>query len=193
MSRRAGMWASRPAVFLDKDGTLIKNVPYNVDPARIELTADAAAGLRRLTSMGFELVVATNQTGVALGYFDETALRAVYHRLQHILQAHDVRLLDFRACPHAPASDARDGCLCRKPRPGMLLRAAAEHGLDLSRSWMIGDSLDDVEAGRRAGCQAIFFDVGLETEWRLTPIRTPELRATTLLQAAELIELHGRP
>ncbi|MCK9520781.1 MAG: HAD-IIIA family hydrolase, partial [Dehalococcoidia bacterium] len=117
------------AIFLDKDGTLIHDVPYNVDPGRMTLSPGAVAGLRQLQQAGYRLVVVSNQSGVARGYFDETALEGVARRLCHLLEAHQVYLDGFYYCPHHPSGVGaayRQSCDCRKPLPGMLLRAAAE-------------------------------------------------------------------
>lgn len=175
------------AVFLDKDGTLVEDLPYNVDPRLMVLTRNAAAGLRLLRRRGFLLLAVSNQPGVALGRFDEAALDAVWLRLQQLLRQQGARLDGHYHCPHHPdgsvAAYARN-CACRKPRPGMLLRAAAERGIDLSASWMVGDILHDVEAGKRAGCRGILLDNGNETEWRLTPLRTPDLIVSDLFGAA---------
>jgi D-glycero-D-manno-heptose 1,7-bisphosphate phosphatase len=180
----------RPAVFLDKDGTIVTDVPYNVDPARITLAPRAGAALRDLSDAGFALVVISNQSGVARGLFEETALDAVENRLRDLLAEYGVRLLDFRYCPHHPdgkvVAYARE-CKCRKPQPGMLLGAAAEHGIDLMRSWMIGDILDDVEAGRRAGCKTILVDTGSETQWREGPGRRPHHVVADIRRAASTI------
>ena len=171
------------AVFIDKDGTLIEDVPYNVDPAVIQLTPHAGDGLRRLRNHGFRLFVVSNQSGVALGYFDVSALDHVADRLAELLESHGARLDGFYWCPHAP----HDGCDCRKPAAGMLHRAAREHDIDLSRSWMVGDILHDVEAGHRAGCRAVLIDNGNETEWDLAGLRRPDFLAADLAEAAALI------
>jgi histidinol-phosphate phosphatase family protein len=167
------------AVFVDKDGTLVVDVPYNVDPARIALTSDAEAALRRMAGSGYRVIVVSNQPGAALGRFAEAALKAVETHLKEKLPS----LEAFYYCPHAP--DA--GCACRKPAPGLLQRAAEEHGVDLAASWMIGDILDDIEAGRRAGCRTILLDVGNETEWRVSEQRSPHHIAGGLAQAADII------
>jgi D-glycero-D-manno-heptose 1,7-bisphosphate phosphatase len=172
------------AVFLDKDGTLIENVPYNVDPAKVALTPGAAEGLAALHNSGFRLIVVSNQPGAALGYFPERALEAVEHRLRELLADSGVPLEGFYYCPHLPGA----ACGCRKPAAGLLMRAAAEKALDLSRSWMIGDILDDVEAGRRAGCRTVLLDNGNETEWHLNDARRPHRMAADLREAARLIE-----
>jgi D-glycero-D-manno-heptose 1,7-bisphosphate phosphatase len=167
------------AVFLDKDGTLVDNVPYNVEPARIRLAPGAVEAVQRLAARGYRIIVVSNQPGVGLGYFEAAALGAVERHLQEILPALD----GFYYCPHAPGA----GCECRKPACGLLTRAAQEHAVDLGGSWMVGDILDDIEAGRRAGCRTVLIDNGNETEWDLSAARRPHRRAQGLAQAASLI------
>jgi histidinol-phosphate phosphatase family protein len=180
----------RRAVFLDKDGTLIEDVPYNVDPDRIRLMPRAAEGLRALHAAGYRLIVVSNQSGVARGYFAEGALAEVERRLRELLADAGVPLAGFYYCPHHPQGKVAAyavACACRKPATGMLLRAAVEHGLDLGRSWLVGDILDDVEAGRAAGCTTVLLDTGHETEWLLTPARQPHHRVADLAEAATVI------
>jgi histidinol-phosphate phosphatase family protein len=180
----------RPAVFLDKDGTLVRDVPYNVDPRRIELESTAAEGLARLAEAGFALVVVSNQSGVARGIFEERALDAVEQRIRQLLEAAGIELAGFYYCPHHPAGTVaqyRVRCNCRKPAPGMLLQASRDLGLDLPESWLIGDILDDVEAGRAAGCRTVLIDAGHETQWVPGPLRTPHYIATDLADAARFI------
>jgi D-glycero-D-manno-heptose 1,7-bisphosphate phosphatase len=177
-------------IFLDKDGTLVEDLPYNVDPARIRLTAGAASALRLFHAEGYRLIVISNQSGVALGHFPEPALEAVHLRLVELLAEASVPLAGFYYCPHHPEGSVPEytkACTCRKPEPGLLTAAAAEHGIDLFRSWFIGDILDDVEAGRRAGCRTVLIDNGNETEWKPGPLRMPHLVARDLSEAAELI------
>ncbi|CAN5435677.1 HAD-IIIA family hydrolase [soil metagenome] len=174
----------RPAVFIDKDGTLVDDVPYNVDPAKVTFGMDAFEGLRMLHRQGYLLVVVTNQPGIAMGLFDYAALSALERFLVDALQAEGIPLTGFMACPHDPAVEA---CFCRKPRPGLLHQAAAQFDIDLVRSWMVGDILNDIEAGHRAGCRTVFMDVGNETEWVRSPLRTPVHSARTLLEAAQVI------
>ncbi len=181
-----------PAVFLDKDGTLIEDVPFNVDPALIRLTPGAGEALRSLRDAGFKLIVVSNQSGVARGLFPEAALARVAERLDALLAEWDVRLDGFYTCPHHPEGSVPEyaiACACRKPAPGMILAAAREHGVDLQRSWLIGDILNDVEAGRRAGCRTILLDNGNETEWELSAERRPDFVAPDLGAAAERILL----
>jgi D-glycero-D-manno-heptose 1,7-bisphosphate phosphatase len=187
--------AAAPAVFLDKDGTLLEDVPYNVDPERMRLTPTAAEALGQLDEAGFDLVVVSNQSGVARGMFSAEALEPVRRRLEELFRQSGARLAGFYFCPHLPeGKDLRYAvtCECRKPAPGLLLRAAADLGLDLSASWMLGDILDDVEAGKRAGCRSILVGTGHETEWVWTPHRRPWGMAPDLAAAAGLILMSAR-
>ena len=181
---------SRAAVFLDKDGTLVENLPYNVDPARIRLAPDALTAVAQLHAHGYVIVVITNQAGVARGKFEERALHGVELRLRELLAPVQVPLAAMYWCPHQP-----DGvvpryaveCDCRKPLPGLLWKAARALDLDLGRSWMVGDILDDIEAGRRAGCRTVLLDVGHETQWRLSSLRLPHFVSPNLARAAAAI------
>jgi len=176
------------AIFIDKDGTLVEDIPNNVDPAKLRFTPRAIEGLRLLADNGYRLMVVTNQPGLAYGMFSRLEHSRLRNALGATLESAGVHLTDFYTCPHAPApGKLASGCLCRIPSPGLLRQAARKHGLDLARSWMIGDLLDDVEAGRRAGCRTVLLDVGSESEWRLSPLRTPHCRAGDLLQAAQAI------
>ena len=152
------------AVFLDRDGTLIVNRHYGSDPDRIELLDGVSDGLRALRGAGYKLVLVSNQSGVARGYFDESAIGKMHDKLQKMLDAHGAALDGLEYCPHHPDGDVAPyavECACRKPAPGMLRRAARKHGLNLSASWMVGDIAADVEAGRRAGARTVL--VGPET------------------------------
>lgn len=178
------------AVFLDKDGTLIEDVPYNVRPERIRLMPGSADGLRRLHAAGYRLVVVSNQSGVARGLFPEEALGPVVERVRALLAEVGVPLAGFYYCPHHPQGAVESyaiACECRKPGCEMLYRAARDHGFDLAASWLIGDILDDVEAGRRAGCRTILLDNGHETKWVRGPHREPHYVAPDLDAAARLI------
>ncbi len=187
---------SVPAVFLDKDGTLIRDVPYNVNPDRMHLAPRAGKALHLLHQSGFRLVVVSNQSGVARGYFTEKALGAVEERLRLLVQKEaDATLDGFYYCPHHPdgvISQYAVACHCRKPEPGMLLKAAYELNIDLTRSWMVGDILNDVEAGNRVGCRTILIDNGNETEWEMSSSnRQPDFIVANLLEASQAI-LNGK-
>lgn len=184
------------AVFLDKDGTLIEDVPYNVDPDRIQLTAGAIGGLQQLHQAGYRLIIISNQSGVARGYFAEAALVGVQQRVQQLLAAAGILLAGFYYCPHHPAGVVPQyaiQCQCRKPHPGLLQQAAAEQAIDLSQSWFIGDILHDVEAGRAAGCRTILLDNGNETEWQLSYARLPHHCVANLTEAAQVITAIATP
>lgn len=185
-------------IFLDKDGTLVRDVPYNADPSKIVLEEGAASGLRRLAEAGYHFVVVSNQSGVARGLFKEEALQAVADRLDQVLaESAGVTLDGFYYCPHHPQGNVAEyavECDCRKPQPGMLIKAAQALGIDLRKAWMVGDILDDVEAGKRAGCRAILINNGHETLWMRGPFRSPDFTACSLEEAAEIIinNPHGR-
>jgi histidinol-phosphate phosphatase family protein len=167
----------QPAVFLDKDGTVLCNVPYNVDPGKMQFAPGASAGLARLGQLGMPLIIISNQPGIGLGLFGPEDLVVMHRHLAAMFREVGATLAGFYYCPHHPqAAVARYAgvCACRKPAPGLLRLAAACHDVDLRRSWFIGDILDDVEAGRRAGCRTILLDNGNETEWRTGGWRTPE-------------------
>ncbi len=187
----------QPVVFLDKDGTLIKDVPYNVDPERITLENESARGLSLLAKAGFRFVVVSNQSGVARGYFHEAALDGVRARLEELLQAEaGVSLAGFYYCPHHPEGSVAEyavACSCRKPEPGMLLTAAKEMNIQLSEAWLIGDILNDIEAGNRAGCRTILLNNGHETEWEEGPFREPDFLAKDLVEAAYTILANSSP
>ena len=170
----------RPAIFLDKDGTLVEDVPYNVDPALLRFTPRAVEALKLWRDAGYRLVVITNQSGLARGLFDRAALARLHESLAALLAAEGVRIDGFFACPHLCAAR----CECRKPRAGLLREAARVLALDLERSWMVGDILNDVEAGHRAGCRSVLLDTGHETQWVPGALREPEWRCADLLEAA---------
>ena len=179
------------AMFLDKDGTLIEDVPYNVEPEQIRLMRGAGTGLQQLHQMGYQLIVISNQSGVARGYFPESALVAVEQRLRALLELFGVPLAGFYYCPHHPDGTVANyaiACDCRKPSPGLLRQAAHEHDIDLAESWFVGDILNDVEAGRRAGCQTILLNNGHETEWILSADRIPHHVTTDLAEAAAIVK-----
>jgi len=149
---------TRRAVFLDRDGTLVHAVPYPSRPEQLRLFDGVGPALRRLQARGFLLIVATNQSGVARGFFDRAILDGLHAHLRKMLEEEGVVLDAIYDCPHHPSvkiDSAANPCACRKPGPGMLVRAAEDFGIDLAESWMIGDMVSDVEAGRHAGCRTI--------------------------------------
>jgi D-glycero-D-manno-heptose 1,7-bisphosphate phosphatase len=182
--------ATERAVFLDKDGTVLDDVPYNIDPRKMRFAPGAQAALEQLAASRYKLIVVSNQGGVAQGRFPIEALDAVDERLRAMFASCGATLDAFYWCPHDPRGQVApyaSACECRKPAPGMLLQAAREHRIDLRGSWMVGDILDDVEAGNRAGCRTILLDNGNETEWRAGPWRSPGAYARDLQIAARII------
>src|SRR5437588_4500147 len=181
------------AIFIDKDGTLIHDIPYNVDPDLIALQEDSADGLKMLCDSGYKLIVISNQPGVACGYFSEEELFFVEEKLRSLLEPSSIKLCGFYFCPHYARGiidESAVDCYCRKPMPGMLLHAAEVNDIDLSSSWMIGYILNDVEAGNRAGCKTILIDNGNETEWLTGEFRTPVLICNNINEAADCILKH---
>ncbi|MCA8981744.1 MAG: D-glycero-beta-D-manno-heptose 1,7-bisphosphate 7-phosphatase [Planctomycetes bacterium] len=159
--------AARPAVFLDRDGTINVERDYLDDPSEVELIPGAAEAIRELNVAGFPVVVVTNQSGIARGMFDESRLAEITRRLDELLAARGAKILASYYCPHHPdygGERYQRVCDCRKPGSGMLEQAAREHGLDLSASWIIGDSLRDLEAGAAVGAHGILVATGKGAE-----------------------------
>lgn len=181
----------RPAVILDRDGTINEEVGYIGSPEQLRLIPGAAAALRRLQAAGFCLVIVTNQAGVARGYFDETALQRVNGCLLALLVAEGVRVAGLYYCPHHPTEGSppyRRTCDCRKPGGRLIQRAAEEHGLDLTRSFVIGDHLSDVLLGRGAGSRTVLLLTGHGREEAVkaagTPGAVPDFIAADLTEGA---------
>lgn len=139
----------RRAVFVDRDGTIIREHGYLADPARVELLPGAVEGLTALQSAGCALVIVTNQSGIARGYFGEEAYRQVEQEVVTRLAEQGVTVLASYFCPHHP--DFTGPCDCRKPATGLIERAAREHRLSLAGSALVGDRLRDIEAARMLG------------------------------------------
>ena len=155
------------AVFLDRDGTINEEVGYMDRLEKLKLIPVAAEAIRLINSSGMKTVVVTNQSGVARGLFDETFVETVHTRLREMLRVEGAFLDGIYFCPHHP-TEGRERylmtCDCRKPAPGMLLQAAADLDLDPVRSYMIGDTLKDIEAGVRAGAQGVLVRTGYGSE-----------------------------
>ena len=184
--------ASRPALFIDRDGTLTEEVGYVNHPARLRLLPRSAEAIRRLNAAGVAAVVVTNQAGIARGYFSEDVLHAVNHTLTSELLRAGAKLDGLYVCPHHPSEGEppfRAQCECRKPKPGLLLRAAADLGLDLARSTMVGDKPSDLAPGRAVGAAAVLVLTGYgRGEWEYRRQRfavEPDHVAADLLEAVE--------
>lgn len=177
----------RPAVFLDRDGTIINDAGYIDDPKKVELLPGAATAIARLRDAGYLAVIVSNQSGVARGKFDEAKMNEVHGRVVEVLGECGATIDGAYHCPYLSGESAvveryrRDSPM-RKPNPGMLLEASRAHGIDLSRSWMIGDKLSDVAAGRAAGCRTILVGV-----LRAEGDAPPTMIAKDLAEAAIMI------
>lgn len=190
----------RPAVFLDRDGTINVEVDYLADPADLELLPGVPAAVAALNRADFRVVVVTNQSGIARGVLDEAALETIHDALTARLARAGARVDAIYHCPHHPTEGVppwRASCECRKPRPGMLVRAAAELGLDLTRSWIVGDSVRDLEAGAALGVPGILVATGKGALERAslariaapTPLFLPDLPAAV----RHILAASGRP
>ena len=151
-----------PAVFLDRDGTINREVEYLARPEQLELLPGAAAGMWRLRQAGYSLVIVTNQAGVARGYYGEEDVRAVHGRLREMLRVEGVELDAISYCPHHPEGQGayRRACPNRKPGTGMYERAARELDLDLTRCVVVGDKVTDLLPGIQLGCRTVLVRTG---------------------------------
>ena len=177
IARRAGLAPNPRAILLDRDGTLIDDPGYLARPEDMIWKPDAIAALKRLGQAGYLLIIATNQSGIGRGLYSVADMERVHRRLEDDLAKEGVKLAAIYFCPHGPDAD----CACRKPRTGMLLQAAREHDLDLSKSWMIGDKCSDIEAGRMANMMTALVYSGASCR------PGAHLSAATLAQAADFI------
>jgi D-glycero-D-manno-heptose 1,7-bisphosphate phosphatase len=184
----------RPAVFLDRDGTINEQMGYVNHLSRFVLLPGAARAVRMLNEQGIPVVVVTNQSGLARGYFPASLLTAVHAEMERLLAVEGARLDGIYVCPHHPEAKVaqyRQACRCRKPQPGLLDQAAAELNLNLSRSFMVGDRWSDLECGVYAGALPVLVLTGYgqgELEF-IGPQKTiqPALIAKDLPAAAEQI------
>jgi D-glycero-D-manno-heptose 1,7-bisphosphate phosphatase len=180
----------RPAVFLDRDGTLNVDTGYTHRPEDLQFLPGVIPGLKALQALGFPLFILTNQSGVARGYFSESELAAFHATLLAQLQAARIHIEGIYYCPFHPTDGIgqyrRDSPL-RKPRPGMFFRAAAVHQLDLTASIAIGDKLSDVLAGQAAGCRTILLQTGHAGSGEPQLQATPDFVATNLRTAADWV------
>lgn len=174
----------KSAIFLDRDGTINVEKDYLIDPADLKIFPGVGAALRRCHEAGYLLIVVTNQSGIARGYFSLAAVERLHNHLQGELLNFGVQIDAFYLCPHHP--EYGSPCECRKGSPGMLLQAAKEHRIDLAKSWMIGDKQSDIEAGGKAGCRSILVRTGygVQEEEKLAP---DTLIADSLTDAVEMI------
>ncbi len=182
--------AARAAAFLDRDGTLVREVGYLADPDALELLPSVPAALRALQAADLALVVISNQSGVGRGLFSSRRVHEAMARLRRQLRAAGVELDGIYFCPHRP----EDGCRCRKPGSLLLERAAEDLGLTLRGSYMVGDKRLDVETGHRVGARGLLLRTGYGRDEEARPgtaIETPDAVCDDLAAAAEWILAHG--
>lgn len=185
-----------PAIFLDRDGTLIEEVGYIDTPGKIKMIPDADAAIRLLKEIGYQTIIVSNQSGVARGYFDESTVQSINRRVLDLFAAEEARIDAVYYCPHHPKADDQNygrDCECRKPKPGMFLKAAEEHNIDLSKSIMIGDKHTDVQAGKNLRMFSILLLTGfgkgeLEKMKKEGMENVPDLIAENVYEAALYIK-----
>ena len=184
----------RRAVFIDRDGTISEEVGYINHPSRFRVFPYAAAAIKHLNDAGWLAIVVTNQAGVARGYFSEDMIQTVHGEMIMELENGGARLDAVYYCAHHPSVGEppyRFDCDCRKPKPGLISRAARDFDIDLAGSWMVGDRYSDVELARNAGVQSMFVLSGYgRGEWehqRSTWTEQPDLVAENLLEAVRVI------
>lgn len=173
----------RRAVFLDRDGTISRDVNYCRRAEDFEILPGVPQAIRLLNDHGFKVVVITNQSGIARGYFTEETLSLIHHKMKEELQEHGAFLDAIYFCPHHPD----DHCECRKPKASLLLRAAQDIGIDLGLSYMIGDDPKDVQAGNAAGCKTVWIDVELTYMNGKPQHESPDHIASSLYRAVEWV------
>ena len=177
------------AVFVDRDGTVVDEIGYQSDPDRIRVIPGAAGAISKLNKLGIPVVVISNQAGVARGLFTPGDLDRVHDRFVELLSAEGAFVDAAYYCPHHPEFDV--DCDCRKPKPGLLLKASEELGIELGRSFMVGDRLIDVQAGRAAGTSTVFLRTGYGLrelqEHQADIMRTADRVCDDLAQAVDWI------
>lgn len=184
----------RPAVFIDRDGTISEEVGYINHPSRLRLFPYSAEAIKKLNESGWLAIVVTNQAGVARGYFSENIIVTVHQQLSEELEHQSARLDAIYYCAHHPTVGVppyRFECDCRKPKTGLIDRAAADFDIDLTASWMVGDRFSDLELARNAGLHSAFVLSGYgRGEWEYQSsgwTLQPELVCENLLEAVESI------
>ena len=188
----------RRAVFIDRDGTLSEEVGYINHPSRFRLFPYAASAIKRLNDNGWLAIVTTNQAGVARGYFSEEMISSVHESMTKELAGESARLDAIYYCAHHPSVGEppyRADCDCRKPKPGLITRAAADLDINLGESWMVGDRYSDIELARNAGVKSAFVLTGYgRGEWEHQSkawVNKPDLVAEDLSEAVKLIVANG--
>lgn len=149
---------SRPAVFLDRDGTLIEDTGYLSDPAQVRILPGVAGTLQAIAAAGYLRIVVTNQSGIGRGMYARADFEATQREFERQLQAQGASIDAIYLCPHAPD----DGCTCRKPGTALFREAAAAHDIDLGRSWCVGDQPRDIAPAEELGCRGLLISTGTD-------------------------------
>ena len=176
-------------IFLDRDGTINAEVCYLSRPEQVELLPGAAEGIKLLRKKGFYIIIVTNQSGIARGYFSESELSKIHDMLLKLLTAEGAFIDDIIYCPHHPQGKVPQyaiKCDCRKPKTGMLVQAMQKYNIDLTESYVIGDKLSDVELAKNAGCKAILVRTGYGKEIDVTKCNADNI-SPDLLCAAQWV------
>ena len=176
--------ALQPALFLDRDGTINGDRPdYVKNLAEFHFLPGAFAAMKRLSTLGLPLIIVTNQSQIGQGVTAESVIQGINDHMVREIEAHGGRVTAVYVCPHAPWG----GCDCRKPKPGLLLRAAKDHHIDLARSFMVGDRVSDVAAAVAAGCRSVFISPTLSPPAEVMSLN-PEVVVRDLGEASEYLE-----
>ena len=186
---------SNKAIFLDRDDTLIEDPGYINHPDQVKLLKGTAESLIKLKSMGYKLIVVSNQSGVARGIVTEETLELIHDRLEQLLEEKGAALDGIYYCPFHPEGTVakyRKSSEMRKPEPGMLLAVADEMDIDLDQSWMIGNSLDDVKAGAQAGCKTILISRSSRYKQLEPGGVIPDYKSVNMREAVNVIKKHLR-
>ena len=179
---------NKKAVFLDRDGTVVVHEPYLSSPDQLKLLPNAAEGIRLFKESGYLVIVITNQSGIARGFFDEERLTLIHKKLMRMLKDEGVEIDAIYYCPHHTEGVIEQytlDCDCRKPKPKMLLNAAIQHNIDLTQSLMIGDSEVDMLAGKNAGCTCVLIKNACNNTSN-APIVDTDYVVKDLLEAAKI-------
>jgi len=176
----------RKAVFLDRDGTIARDVHYCRRPEDFELLPTVPKAIRLLNENGFKVIVVTNQSGITRGYFTEETLTQIHEKMKDELAKYGARVDAIYYCPHHPD----DGCECRKPGTALFRKAAQEHNIDLRSSYVVGDMQMDIDAGKALGCKTVLVTTG--PQGGNDVLNSPDYFASSLLDVTKWIMIDSQ-
>jgi len=186
---------SNKAIFMDRDGTLIKDPGYINNPDQVKLLSGTSEALKQFKEMGYKRVIVTNQSGVARGIVSEDVLKKIHKQLKKLLAQEGTGIEEIYYCPYHPdgvIEKYRKESENRKPNPGMILAAAKKMDIDLSRSWVIGNSYRDIAAGQRAGCKTILINAEFDQTYRKPTDPVPDKQAVNMKEAVNIVKMYDR-